>query len=118
MLNTVNLSMYQTNLALSMSGTNVRLRLVGLRKDSTYSDAGKTNPRIFTELIRNGDGELDNAHQWRDQYGADLVHYIGDNVPSGRAAAIGGGEGNAFAVTRTSLAALAGQHTFAHEIGK
>ncbi len=117
MLNLVNLCLYQTNLALSQSGTNVRLRLVGLRKDSSYSGAGKTNFEILEDLRFNGDGQLDSVHNWRDVYGADLVHYISDDVPTGMAAAIGGDCTAGFSISKTSRAALAGDYVFAHEIG-
>ena len=112
MLNLINLCIYQTNLALSMSGTNARLRLVGTFMDFTYSDAGKSNGQIINEVKSN---PLFSAV--RDAYGADLVHYIGENVPTGVAANIGGDEAHGFAATRRDRAALAGDYTFAHETG-
>lgn len=107
-MNLVNLCIYQTNLALSNSGSNARLRLVGVRYHS-YTE-GQDGSVTLDQLEGKNDGELDDVHGWRSDYGADLVHYIGDITSYTGNAGIGG----SFAATDPDFAALAGTYTFAH----
>ena len=118
MLNLINLCIYQTKLALSMSGTNARLCLVGAFMDTLCSNSRKSNAQILNELTGTGEGQLDYAHGLRDTHGADLAHYIGENIPMGRGNfSANSGEEFGFAITCQDRAASLGDYTFAHEIG-
>jgi len=108
-LDLVNLCIHQTNLALSRSGSNARLRLVGVRYHS-YNE-GQSYSATYGHLTSGNDGQLDTVHSWRNNYGADVVHYIGDITGACGVAGLGG----SFAVSDPNCAARSAKYTFAHE---
>jgi hypothetical protein len=87
--------------------------MIGYNEPSSFS-------QILTDLRATNDGDMDNVHQLRDQYGADVVAmicqngqycgiaYLMTNVSSSFAS-------SAFSVTNYSCAT--GYYSFGHEIG-
>jgi hypothetical protein len=96
------------NQAYINSDINVFLNVVHMY-EIDYVESGD----ITTDVSRfrgTTDGFMDDVHQRRDQYGADLVHLITNTGNACGVAYIF----NAFGLTRRSCF---GQHTFAHEVG-
>lgn len=114
MLNIINLSIYQTNIALSNSGTNGRLRLVRHYHNEVNFDSSGTMSTVLDRLRFDS-----NVARLRDDNGADLVHFIGDNIESGIGYLYESyfGRSIGFAASRTNRAAQSGDYTFAHETG-
>lgn len=74
------LGVYAANESYANSGITQRVRLVGAREVAYTGDRapddGSKWTRMLTELTRDGDGVLDEVHQLREQYGADLVTLV------------------------------------------
>jgi hypothetical protein len=70
----VGLGLAETNLALEKSEVLTRLRLVELREVS-FAEAGRVESDL--EILREeNDGALDEVHELRDAYGADVVQLV------------------------------------------
>ena len=103
----VDLFVAETNQANANSGVTHRIRLV-LREEVEYTDTGTFLD--IGRLIDDSDGYMDDVHERREQYAADLVHLvIGKAIDFCGVAVLEG----PFGVT----ANLCGGLTFAHELG-
>lgn len=110
--NTINSAVSQANQSHSDSGSQARLRLVRTQEVS-YVETGDLGLDLFN-LGSTDDLQLQEVHDVRDQYGADLVHLIVEsNQNSGSTVGIAYNPGQ-FGVTTRSYAL---QHVFSHEIG-
>jgi hypothetical protein len=114
----IDLAIEETNDAYTASGVLTSLRLVHAYRDETYVETDSSGT-ILRSLTYTSDGELDDVHTKRTQYGADLVVMILDMSGScGRAWTRQGS-----AVSRGSMFSLVdyncatGYYSFGHEIG-
>ena len=103
----IDLYVVETNQAYMNSGVIHRIRLV-LREEVEYTETGDSGMDLY-RLEEYMDGYMDQIHDRRDAYAADLVHIlVGKSDVAGRASSAG-----AFGLT---LSWSSGQ-TFAHELG-
>ncbi|WP_444995905.1 M12 family metallo-peptidase [Aliikangiella sp. IMCC44359] len=110
----IDLAIAETNQGYANSGVNASVQLAHLQAVN-YNEVS-----ISTDLNRlksTSDGYMDNVHNLRNQYSADVVMLIvPDNGSAcGKAAAIGARASSAFAVTAQDCAT--GYYSFGHEIG-
>lgn len=102
-----------TNTSYQNSRVGIRLELAHVHK-VTYTEAG-----LDTDLVRftaKADTYMDEVHQLRDEYRADVcVLLIDTSEACGKAAAILASEASAFAVVSHTCAV--GNLSFAHEVG-
>ena len=109
----IDLAVQETNAAYDLSGVKIELRLA----HAAYTDHTSSSvTSALHALTNNGDGDMDEAHSLRTQYGADVVQLITGETFSG----IGVGwkgprKDRMFSVSRYSYAI--GYYTFGHEIG-
>ncbi len=108
----IELFVAETNQAYANSGVIHRIRLV-LREEVDYLETGAA--RIDLDRLRfASDGYMDQIHELRDLYAADLVHIVvGVSDLCGQASGLGFNESQGFALTAHYCGAL----TFAHELG-
>src|SRR5262249_4593518 len=71
----VQLAVDEANQSYVNSKINQQLRLV-YRYQVNYNEAGKSYDKIVADLAGKSDSSMDEIHQLRDQYGADLVALI------------------------------------------
>ncbi len=74
----------------------------------------------LTNLRLTDDGNMEEVHDWRDEYGADLVALIGDTAGNGIAYVLSSEYGSpdfGFSVTDIDRAGEGSPYTFIHEIG-
>ena len=113
-----------TNLAYSLSQVNNCLNLVKTHLARDYDEdreGGSDSRLIYDDLKTENDGQLDEIHQLRDEYGADLVSLIVDTKEDSAGEGICGlgsvyNNANpryAFSITAWSCNTF----TFAHEVG-
>jgi hypothetical protein len=111
----VQLAIDEANQSYVNSQINLRLRLVHTYQ-VTYSESGKSYDTIVADLAGKTDGSMDEIHQRRDQFGADLVALIVNQTDyCGMADAIMATESTAFAAVHFNCAT--GYYSFAHELG-
>lgn len=121
MIAAANFAVWESNAALANSDCQMRVNLVHTY-DTGWSETGDHSD-FLTNLQGNGDGQMDDVHTLRDEFGADMVVGIFQDDPSsiaGRAFDIlcslsASSEADAFCIVRTI--AYTGQWTFVHEIG-
>ena len=117
-LSRVNLAVTETNTAFELSGVIARLNLVHatyIQYTETIPD-GTNNPfaDALNGLHGTNDGIMDEVHDLRTQYGADIVAMlIGTTTSCGRAK-MGPAKANMFSVTAYNCAT--GYYSFGHEI--
>ncbi len=119
MLSLINLAVTETNDAYGASSVNQRLRLVHAQVMQGYEEPSGMGT-ILSELRDKNDGELDEVHALRDQYGADAVAMICANGQYCGIANLMGTpsasfESSAFSVTNYGCAT--GYYSFGHELG-
>ena len=113
----IDLFVAETNQANANSGVTHRIRLV-LREEVDYTEDGISGIDLG-RLLEDSDGFMDDVHERRDMYGADLVHIlVGRSDVCGRAYINRGespadGEAPGFGLTVSYCGGL----TFAHELG-
>ncbi len=111
------LAVLEANTAYENSGVNHRLRLVHVA-EVDYVESGDSGTDLG-RLQAVGDGYLDAVHDWRNQYGADVVSmwtetggcglgYMMSNVSSGF---------GPWAFNHETLGCATGNYTVPHEIG-
>jgi hypothetical protein len=111
----INLAVTETNVAYSLSGVNVVLRLVHVAFD-TYVEASTDAFHTALYALRNRtDGKLDQAHSLRRTYGADVVALMIDDEQYCGLSFTGPSINNMFSVIAWNCAT--GYYTFGHEIG-
>lgn len=127
MMNLINLSVYQTNIALSRSRTGVFVRLV---ETALFSGVVEPAVEYYADgTVKRAEGVLLDKMKdstdlmgLRENVGADLVALIVKQQSNlvGRASNVGsklGGSNLGLSVTGHIVADQEGQHTFAHELG-
>jgi peptidyl-Asp metalloendopeptidase len=111
----VQLAVAEANQSYVNSHIGLQLRLV-YSYQVAYSEVGKSFDKIVEDLAGKSDGSMDEIHQLRDQYGADLVALIINQADyCGLADAILAVESTAFAAIYYNYAT--GYYSFAHELG-
>lgn len=118
-LSLIELAVAETNQAYLNSQVDASLRLVHAYETPYTNDAAGFSTAL-SRLSNPGDGYMDEAHDLRDLYGADMVSLIIDNAQyCGIAYLMGtlsaGFESSAFSVVEDSCAT--GYYSFAHELG-
>jgi len=118
MLSLIDLAITETNMGYSNSGVLQRVRLV-YSTEVAYTEAAHATPDAFAgalDCITNtGDGCLDQVHNLRDTYRADIVSFwIEDNAYCGMGWLFSNAS-TAFNVTARSCAT--GYYSFGHEMG-
>lgn len=119
MISKINLAVTETNDAYTFSQVTQQLNLVHTEEMIGYNEPSSFS-QILSDLASETDGDMDNVHALRDQYGADCVAMICQN---GQYCGIAylmtnvshGFEDNAFSVTNYSCAT--GYYSFGHELG-
>jgi hypothetical protein len=106
-----------TNTAYNNSGVEQRIRIVHLAP-TTYVESTTNMGTDLSRLRNNGDGQIDEVHALRNQYGADLVHLVTRQAVAGTCGIAyllfpGGNSATGFGVTGYTC----GWSTFAHELG-
>jgi hypothetical protein len=104
-----------TNTTFTNSNVNAEVALVHSVQVS-YTESGSTTTDV-TKLQGTSDGDMDNIHSLRDQYGADIVVLLIADAANalGEAYDIEVSSSGAFCVVEDNAAV--GNYTFAHEIG-
>ena len=105
----IDLAVAETNVAFDNSGINTQLRLVHAYRDGTYVEMAGTDYETFSSALDSitltADGVMDDVHDKRDLYGADLVAMLIDDVGSiGGLAWVGPYTQFMFSVTRWDVA--------------
>ncbi|MEG3923778.1 DUF4347 domain-containing protein [Microcoleus sp. T3_D1] len=114
----IDLAESETNLGYENSGVNHRIRIVH-RQEIDYTESGNASTDL-NRLRNTSDGFIDEVHQLRNTYSADMVSLFVDSLDYG---GIGylmtdpsyGFANSAFTVVKRNNAA--GSYTFAHELG-
>lgn len=106
-----------TNAAYVNSGVEQRIRIVHSEL-TNYTESSTNMGTDLSRLRSNGDGNMDNVHTLRNQYGADLVHLVTRQSTGGTCGIAyllfpGGNSAVGFGVTGYTC----GWSTFAHELG-
>ena len=115
MIATIELAIVQSNNAFIDSGIpQVQFNLVHAYREASYTEPTSYNTQVL-DLIDKTDGKLDNVHDLRDEYGADVVAMITAHEEKCGVAPIGPYEPWMFSVT--NYGCTTGQYAFAHEIG-
>jgi len=110
--------MQKAQLVLDNSDTGVTLRLVH-SAEVDYDEGQDSSETHLVRLTNTNDGYMDEVHEWRDEYQADLVAlFTGELDVGGRAWAldsVAGRPGFGFSVVGAGAAAMG--YTFIHELG-
>ncbi len=115
--NLIDLGVTETNLSYSQSEINHRLRLVHTR-EVAYNESGSAG--LDRDRLRiNGDGFMDEVHDWRNTYSADLVKLIINSGGCGIAYIMNpvSPAFEAFGFCVTARFCVSPNYTFAHELG-
>lgn len=114
----VGLGLAETNLALEKSEVLTRLRLVELREVS-FAEAGRVESDL--EILREeNDGALDEVHELRDAYGADVVQLVVEEADGcGIAYSMGraGASFSEWAYSVVERSCIDTTYAMAHELG-
>ena len=115
--NIVSVAVEKLQLALDNSDTKTSVELVHAA-EIQYRESGNSS-RDLRRLQNPKDGHMDEVHEWRNRYGADLVAMLAKVTDMGGIAyqleQESGDSKYAFSLTRVQQAATS--YTFAHEIG-
>jgi len=120
MLALVDLAIAETNTAYELSGVDTVLRLVHAYRESGYTEPASNVFNDALDGIRNmNDGVIDNVHDLRETFGADIVAMLIEGLPqvSGLCGLgfVGPRKDLMFSITSWSCAT--GNFSFGHEIG-
>jgi hypothetical protein len=114
----VGLGLAETNLALEKSEVLTRLRLVELREVS-FAEAGRVESDL--EILREeNDGVLDEVHELRDAYGADVVQLLveeGDGCGIAYSMGRAGASFSEWAYSVVERSCVDTTYAMAHELG-
>eukprot|EP00588_Corethron_pennatum_P013123 CAMPEP_0194265496 /NCGR_PEP_ID=MMETSP0169-20130528/717_1 /TAXON_ID=218684 /ORGANISM="Corethron pennatum, Strain L29A3" /LENGTH=853 /DNA_ID=CAMNT_0039005969 /DNA_START=87 /DNA_END=2644 /DNA_ORIENTATION=- len=112
----VDLAVFETNQAYVDSHIDIELRLVHAYREPTYVEASSDAFNAALSAIRSTfDGIMDDVHDKRTLYGADLVALLIDDEEYCGLANLGPSKGLMFSVTSWSCAT--GNYSFGHELG-
>lgn len=112
------LAVEETNVAFDNSGVNTQFRLVHSYRDDNYTEASDDAFGAALDGVRyTSDGVMDDVHELRRQFGADMVHLV---IDDGQYCGIGYRPhwptyDLMFAVS--SWSCVTGYYTFGHEAG-
>jgi len=106
----VNLAIHETNVAYQNSGINVELQLVHSQRLSSYKEPSSN---AFTHSLSYVKGNSE-VRSLRDEYGADLVHFMIDDPQYCGVANLGPREDLAYSITNYRCAT--GYYSFGHEL--
>lgn len=111
----IDLAIAETNTAYNLSGVTTQVRLVHAYREPNYVEAATD---AFVTALQNiqssSDGVMDDLHEKRDVYGADIVAMIIDGAQYCGMAYLGPGIDLMFSVSSWNCAT--GYYTFGHEI--
>lgn len=110
--NLIGLSVFQTNLAFSNSGSNIRIRLVQTVQDNSFPDDSTIN--AWDAVRTESDGHFDYWEELRNETGADGIMFLVNHLPGWCGRAQSGGP---LAIVSRGCTAKAGRYSFAHELG-
>ena len=111
----IQLAIDEANQSYINSGIGLKLNLVKTVKVN-YNESANSYDKILSDFAGNGDGQMDEIHSLRDQYGADICILIMNKSDyCGLADAILANRSTAFAIVHYDCAT--GYYSFAHEIG-
>jgi hypothetical protein len=119
MLNLIDLAISETNTGYSNSYVDQRVRLVQTVEVS-YSEAGFDWYIALSRLKQTEDGHMDNLHDLRDQYSADMVLLIVEDYSYCGLAYLMTNVSTSFSSWAFSIVnrlCATGYYTFAHELG-
>merc|ERR1711920_1158219 len=112
----LDLSIEMVNTAFQLSGINGKMRLVHSYRESNYEEASRDAfHKAIDALEGTNDGELDDVHSKREQFGADMVSLIIDDESLCGLANLGPGVDWAYSVNWWWC--ITGTYTLAHELG-
>ncbi len=117
--NIVSLAVAQSNLSYENSETFMAMRLVHAT-ETYYIESGSSSNDLSN--LTNGTGALETVHEWRDEFGADLVAMFSDVSDTGGIAwlltSTNGRPDMAFSITRVRQATgLTHAHETGHNMG-
>lgn len=117
MRGTIDLAIAETNTAYELSGINTELRLVHAYLDDSYTEAGgrDTFYDALDKITGTNDGVMDDVHDKRNTYGADIVALLVHDTALCGLAHLGPRASKMFSVTAWNCAT--GYYSFGHEIG-
>lgn len=102
------------NAAYSSSGVNITVNLVGMVQ-TNYDEGDKSASEMLNELRRTSDGQIDDLHNARNDYGADLLALVTGSAGGYCGIAfVGSSSSSAMSVTAEFCLS---NRTLAHEIG-
>jgi hypothetical protein len=112
----IDLAVEETNTAFALSGVTTLLRLVHAYREVNYVEAS-TDAFLgaLSAIQSTSDGNMDDVHSKRTQYGADIVAMIIDDKVYCGIGYFGPSKAYMFSATRWSCAT--GYYSFGHEIG-
>lgn len=115
MLGLIELAIEETNTAFAQSGVSSELRLVHAYRHPDYIEPTSNTFYTAIDHLRNkDDNQLEDVHELRELYGADLVAMVMGNEDSCGIAYIGPWKPNTFSAT--SYLCATGYYSFGHEI--
>lgn len=114
MLGLVKLAIAETNTAFSFSGIKTQLRLVFAYRHESFEESYDMRDTLINLARMNGD-ELDDVHEKRNKFGADMVSLFVDGAYACGIAFIGPWKSQMFSVIDWSCST--GHLSFAHEVG-
>mmetsp|Transcript_32782 Transcript_32782/g.57231 ORF Transcript_32782/g.57231 Transcript_32782/m.57231 type:complete len:556 (+) Transcript_32782:3-1670(+) len=116
MRNRINLAIQETNTAYASSGVNAQLNLVHAYRTPTYREArSNAFSKALSAIRSKTDGNMDEVHGYRTQYGADIVALIIDDSQYCGIGYLGPSSSSMFSATAWNCAT--GYFSFGHEIG-
>lgn len=113
MLGLIESAIAETNTAYVNSGVVTSLRLVHAYRDETYSEVSFNS--ALDDITYKNDGVMNDVHDKRTEYGADIVAMVIDNTQYCGIGWIGPRVDLMFSVT--DYRCMSGSYTFAHEVG-
>ena len=112
----IDLAIAETNTAYNLSGVTTQLRLVHAYREPNYVEATTSAFSMALSSLRStNDGIMDDVHEKRDIFGADIVAMIIDDSQYCGMAYLGPSSDLMFSVSSWNCAT--GYYTFGHEIG-
>lgn len=115
LLSIISANITRTNNALTNNALPVRVNLVHTYK-TNYSTSGSSNTDL-TRFRGTNDGYMDEVHQKRNDYGADICLLYADFADVGGRAYLNASASYAFGVLTSYHSGNLNEYTFAHEVG-
>lgn len=113
-LGLINLAVLETNVAFEKSGIFATVRLIHAYIDTSYTEPSDNAFGSALSDISNTNGVMDDVHEKRERYGADMVHFLIDDTKYCGIAYVGPRRSSMFSVSNWDCAT--GYYSFGHEI--